>query len=99
MNGVAAAGTAVRIAPPRATDGRQPASRANAQTIGAARAPIRANGRADAKAVAPRTTMNGTWTRLARGIQWALLAIGRTGLAGRWPPTSTNVQMKSIENP
>ena len=43
--------------------------------------------------------MNGTWTRLARGIQWALLGIGRTGWAGRWPPTSTNVQMKSIEKP
>ena len=37
--------------------------------------------------------MNGTWTMLARGIQWALLGIGSIGSAGRWPPTSTNVQM------
>ena len=36
---------------------------------------------AEAKAVAPMTTRNGTWTKLARGIQWALLGIGTIGAA------------------
>ncbi len=94
-----AAGTATRIPAPRLTSGRAPASRANAQVIGAARAPISANGNAEAQAVGPSTARNGTWTSDASGIQCALLAIGRPGFAGIEPPRSTNVQTKSMLNP
>ena len=58
-----------------------------------------ANGSAEAKAVGPRSQMNGTWMNDASGIQWALLGIGRTGSAGRTPPTSAKIQTKSTSNP
>ena len=45
------------------------------------------------------TARNGTWTSDASGIQWALLGIGSVGFAGRMPPRSTNVQMKSMLKP
>ena len=69
------------------------------QAIGAARAPPIANGSADAMAVGPSSQMKGTCTSEASGIQWALLAIGRTGFAGTWPPTSAKIQMKSTDRP
>ena len=43
--------------------------------------------------------MKGTWTIDASGIQCALAGMGRTGLAGIFPPTSTKIQMKSMLNP
>jgi hypothetical protein len=70
-----------------------------AQVSGATVAPINAKGRADAQATSPKATRNGTWTRDANGIQWALDGIGRTGSAGRTPPTSGKIQMKSTLNP
>ncbi len=76
-----------------------PASRAMSQASGAAREPMSANGRADAKAVGPSSQMNGTWTRDASGIQCALDAMGRIGSAGIRPPTSAKIQTTSIERP
>ncbi len=94
-----AAGSTTRSPAPRATSSRAPASRANAQVIGAASEPISANGSAEAHAVVPISARNGTWTNDASGIQWALLGIGRPGLAGIEPPRSTKVQTKSMLNP
>ena len=94
-----AAGSATRIAAPSRTSDLARASPAIAQVIGVASAPMRANGSADAQGVGPIARMNGTWTIDASGIQWALLGIGRLACAGSAPPTSTNVQMKSMLNP
>ena len=93
------AGRAVRTPAETATNPDVPASRAMAQASGAASAPRIANGSQDAAAVGPSSQMNGTWTSEARGIQWALDAIGRTGLAGIPPPTSGKIQMKSTARP
>ena len=81
---------------PIATARRAPASRAIAQVSGAAVAPINANGRADAQATSPKASRNGTWIKDASGIQWAFDGIGRTGSAGRTPPTSGKIQIKSM---
>ena len=56
-------------------------------------------GSADASGVGPRTTMNGAWRNDARGSQWAFEGMGRVGSAGRWPPTSAKIQMKSTLRP
>src|SRR6187399_2976196 len=93
------AGSAVSRPAPTATIGGAPASLPISQASGAANAPAIAKGIADAIAVGPSSQMNGTWTRDARGIQWALDGIGRTGLAGIAPPTSGKIQMKSTLNP
>ena len=69
MNAVDRTGIATRTPAPTATNGRAPASRAIAQVSGAAIAPIRANGAADAQATSPKTARKGTWTIEASGIQ------------------------------
>ena len=99
MNGVARAGTAARIPAPSATHREAPASSAIPRAIGAASAPQIANGSAEANAVGPSSQMNGTWTSDANGIQCPKLAIGRTGFAGRVPPSSAKIQTKSTEKP
>ena len=99
MNGVARAGTAARIPAPSAMRREAPASRAMPRAIGAASAPQMANGSAEANAVGPSSQMKGTCTSDASGIQWPLLAIGRTGFAGSVPPTSAKIQTKSTEKP
>ena len=99
MNGSDSSGSAVRTPAPIATSGRAPTSRAIAQVSGAASAPIRANGAADAQATSPKTNRNGTWTSDASGIQWAKAGIGSTGLAGMTPPTSAKIQTKSTLKP
>src|SRR5258706_14392409 len=95
MNGSDRAGIAVRIPAPTAIDGRAPASRPIAHASGAASDPMRANGSAEANGVGPRSQMNGTWTIEASGIQWALLGIGRTGTAGKLPPTAPEDHVKN----
>ena len=92
-------GIATRNPAPIATRRRAPASRAIAQVSGAAVAPISAKGSADAQATLPKSSRNGTWTSDASGIQWAFDGIGRTGSAGRTPPTSGKIQMRSMLNP
>jgi hypothetical protein len=79
--------------------GEQPISRASNQVIGAASDPTMANGMTDAQGVGPRSHIVGSWMIAASGIQWALLGMGSTGLAGIRPPTSTNDQMKSMLKP
>ena len=93
------AGSAVRTPAAAATNGDSPASRAIAQASGAANAPAIANGSAEAIAVGPSSQMNGTWTIEASGIQCALDAIGSTGFAGIFPPTSAKIQTTSTLNP
>ncbi len=90
---------AVRMPAPTATVDDAFASRAIAQVSGAAIAPMRANGAADAQATVPNSARNGSWTMDASGIQWALDGIGRTGFAGIVPPTSAKIQMKSTLKP
>ena len=99
MNGSDSSGSAVRIPAPIATSRRAPRSRAIAQVSGAASAPTRAKGAADAQATSPNTNRNGTWTRDASGIQWPKAGIGRTGWAGIAPPTSAKIQTKSTLRP
>ena len=79
MKTAAAKGMATRTPAPTATRRVAPASRASAHVSGAASAPRRANGSAEAIAVGPRSQMNGTWTMEARGIQWAFEGTGRVG--------------------
>ena len=93
------AGSAVNTPAAAATNGDSPASRAIAHASGAANAPANANGSADAIAVGPSSQMNGTWTIEASGIQCALDAIGSTGSAGIFPPTSAKIQTTSTLNP
>ncbi len=93
------AGSAVRIPAPTATKRGAPASRPIAHASGAAVAPMNANGSADASAVGPSSQMNGTCTIDASGIQCALDAIGRTGLAGILPPTSAKIHRTSVVKP
>src|SRR5262245_41423563 len=92
-------GIAIRIPAPIATSREALASRAIAHVSGAAVAPISANGNAEAKAVGPRTQMNGTWISDASGIQCAFEGIGSTGFAGIVPPTSAKIQTTSTLNP
>ena len=90
---------ATRMPAPTWIHERAPASRAIAHVSGAARAPINANGAADAQATFPKTARNGTCTIEASGIQCALDGIGSVGSAGITPPTSAKIQMKSMLNP
>ena len=58
-----------------------------------------ARGSADAKAVGPSRRIDGTWTRLARGSQWAFEGTGSVGTLGIRLPTSAKIQMKSTFRP
>ena len=73
---------AIRTPAPTATTALAPASRAIAQVSGAAVAPIRTKGAADAHGCGPNRARNGTWTSAASGIQWPNAGIGRVGSAG-----------------
>jgi hypothetical protein len=99
MKTVAAAGTALRTPAAVATIGSARASRAIAQVSGAASEPMIARGSAEARAVGPSTAMNGTWTKLARGSQWAFEGIGRVAGSGIRLPTSAKIQTKSRFRP
>ena len=77
MKTVAAAGIADRTPAVVATRGSARASRAIAQVSGAASEPMIASGSADAMGLGPSRAMNGTWTKLASGSQWAFEGIGR----------------------
>ena len=99
MNTVPAAGMAASTPAATCTSGVEPASRAMAQVSGAAVAPMSTSGSAEAMAFGPRRTMNGAWMNEARGSQWAFDGMGRTGSAGRWPPTSAKIHTKSTDRP
>jgi hypothetical protein len=83
----------------RATVRDEPESRAIAHVSGAASEPMRTPGIALATAVGPRIEMNGAWSRLASGSQWAFEGIGSVGIAGMRAPTSAKIQMKSTLRP
>ena len=99
MNATDNAGMAIRTPAPTATTALAPASRAIAQVSGAAVAPIRTKGAADAHGCGPNRARNGTWTSAASGIQWPNAAIGRVGSAGMAPPTSGKIHTTSTLNP
>ena len=99
MKTVAAAGIAERTPAVVATRGSARASRAIAQVRGAASEPMIASGRADAMGLGPSSVMNGTWTRLASGSQWALDGIGSVAGSGIRLPTSAKIQTKSTFRP
>ena len=96
---VAAPGTAERTPAATPTIGRQPASRAMSQVSGATSEPSRIPGIALARAVGPRSEMNGAWRKLSSGSQWAFDGIGSTAGFGRWLPTSAKIQTKSTFRP
>ena len=99
MNTAPAPGAPASRAAPIWTTGRQPASRAINQTSGPISEPIAMIGRADARAVWPKTVIDAAWRIDDSGSQWPLPGTGRTGFAGMCPPTSAKIQMKSTFRP